>query len=692
MTDSFVTRTLKQMSFRLTLIISIATLASILHLGHVIELEMMGILDKYIEERGSREASQFILARQNHEVVSKEYLQVFNLPSNAEIDRRFKSLVKMYPDGVMRNSDPNFDGTHMTGIFIGKGAKITADLKRKVVTAYDIVNRFGVGFHSSFQDLYFSFSENALVLYWPEDPKWVFNANDQLNVGNEIYHSSATPEKNPQRKAVWTDLFFDKVSSIWMTTATTPIYIGDRYIGNVSHDLMVKELLDRTINVRLDGASNYVVTEKGYVIAGAHIMEQLKANDGVVKIADLKDPLLSAIWETSSQSPNDFGTNRVKKSGLNFLMAHYKLAGPGWIFVTTYPQERIWWTAINNAGWVFAAGILSLLFELYLLYQVLATRIRKPLLDLLAATKKITKGQYKVHISYDHADEIGDLVHSVQTMSRTIEDRDQRIEKHNAELELLVERRTSELAEQKVIALHSAKLAALGEMAAGLAHELNTPLNIISLNSERMMQMTLNPRVEPQQLGEISQLISTTVGRISKIITGLRSFAGDSTTETFHTHSLYDLIQNSLNMCYERYTAAGIQIHLEYHASDLNLECQSGPISQVFLNLLNNAHDAVLNRSEDDKWIRIQIVEDQAGFKILFTDSGQGLDANQRAKLFQPFFTTKKIGQGTGMGLSVSKGIIESHQGSISLNPTDPNTQFMIHLPKKQKTKVAKAI
>ncbi|MGZ5278867.1 MAG: sensor histidine kinase, partial [Pseudobdellovibrionaceae bacterium] len=654
----------------------------------VIDSEMVGILGKYIQERGAREQSQFSQAQKNHSVVSKEFLRLYPLYTNVEIESRFRKLVKMYPDGVMRNADPHFDGTKTAGIFIGKDTVLSAELKRKIVISYDLVQRFGIAFRTNFQDFYFSFSENSIVLFWPEDPKWVFNATSKLRIDQEIYHSAAAPKNNKKRTTVWTDLFYDKVGKLWMTTATTPLYLGNQYLGNVSHDVMVKELLDRTIDIHLDGASNYIMTGNGNVVAGRNIMDYVKQNQGVVKISDLNDKHLMAVWNAVENTDKVYATTHAKNADIDALIAYHKLEGPDWIFVTTYPKSRIWWTAINNAGWVFVAGVFSLVIELYLLYQILVTRVRKPLKNLIGATERLSQGDYNITVSSDQNDEIGNLANAIQIMSESLQDRDRKIEKYNSELEHLVQKRTTELAEQRLIAMHSAKMAALGEMAAGIAHEINTPLAIIALNAERIAQATKERPIEGHKLVLMSGIVGVTVERISKIVTGLRIFARDGTVDPFRPENLYDILQNTLDLCYEKYSASGVKIELEIQSGLPLIECQSVQLSQVFVNFLSNAYDAITNMPE--KWIRIRVTETSEAFVIYFTDSGLGLKSDQQSKLFQPFFTTKKVGEGVGMGLSVSKGIVELHHGSISLNTKNENTQFILTLPKKHKNSIPK--
>lgn len=119
----------------------------------------------------------------------------------------------------------------------------------------------------------------------------------------------------------------------------------------------------------------------------------------------------------------------------------------------------------------------------------------------------------------------------------------------------------------------------------------------------------------------------------------------------------------------------------------LEIECHSIKISQVLLNLLNNAYDAIQNQKE--KWIKVEIIERQHEIDLIVTDSGNGIPVSVQKRMMQPFFTTKDIGKGTGLGLSISQGIVTSHHGKINIDNASMNTRFVITLPKRQRLNVA---
>jgi signal transduction histidine kinase len=233
--------------------------------------------------------------------------------------------------------------------------------------------------------------------------------------------------------------------------------------------------------------------------------------------------------------------------------------------------------------------------------------------------------------------------------------------------------------DQRKQAIQSAKLSSLGEMASGIAHEINNPLTIISAIA--MTQKRLSGENEAdKKLNDSLDKIMITVDRIAKIIKGLRSFSRDSFNDPFVTASLQHIIDSILDLCNERLKNNGINLQI-LPFKDQYIECREVQIVQVLMNLLNNSVDAL--EGSRDKWIQIKVTDVGDRVSIAISDSGQKIPEEIAEKIMQPFFTTKAIGKGTGLGLSISKGIIEGHKGRFVLEFTDGHNTFVIELPKK---------
>ncbi|MGE3262322.1 MAG: sensor histidine kinase [Bacteriovoracia bacterium] len=262
------------------------------------------------------------------------------------------------------------------------------------------------------------------------------------------------------------------------------------------------------------------------------------------------------------------------------------------------------------------------------------------------------------------------------------------LEQTIASVEDVVNSRTEELVasrqlviDQQQALLSVAKMSALGEMAGGVAHEINNPLAIIKAVSAQLEEVMQDESIDKALVVRMSETISKTADRIAKIVFGLRTFSRDGSLDPFRPVNVMGLIENTVGLCSERFRNHGVELKIGDCPRELMFEGRETQISQVLLNLLNNAYDAIAER--ENKWVKISVSELESEIKISVTDCGNGIPPDIQKKIFQPFFTTKEIGKGTGMGLSISLGIMDAHKGVLALDHGSPNTAFVLTLPKK---------
>lgn len=236
------------------------------------------------------------------------------------------------------------------------------------------------------------------------------------------------------------------------------------------------------------------------------------------------------------------------------------------------------------------------------------------------------------------------------------------------------------LAEQAVV--QAAKMSSLGEMAGGIAHEINTPLAIISICNEQIRIEAESTRTDIEKIKEKSEKIDSTVHRIATIVRGLRSFARQSDGDPWQLSKLSELVQDAFSLCAEKFRHHQIKVTFEV-SDQIKVDVVPQQISQVILNLLSNSFDAI--HASDNAWIKISAVVFGSSVILTVTDSGQGIPLLLQSKIMNPFFSTKEVGKGTGLGLSISKGIIESFGGTFEYNNQSSNTQFKITLPKPKR-------
>lgn len=234
---------------------------------------------------------------------------------------------------------------------------------------------------------------------------------------------------------------------------------------------------------------------------------------------------------------------------------------------------------------------------------------------------------------------------------------------------------------QQASLVASSKMVSLGEMAGGVAHEINNPLAVIKNSASQLTELLGDPQLDLPALKTLAGTIESTSDRIAKIVQGLRVFCWNEADTTPQPADLGKVIDDTVSICLERFKAEGIELTLSKgNDAMMRFLGHDTQISQVLLNLLNNARDAVEPLKE--KWVRVSVRTNEHWLEIRVTDSGRGISPENAKKLFQPFYSTKEIGKGTGLGLSISLGIMRKHEGELKLDPRHPNTCFVLRLPR----------
>jgi C4-dicarboxylate-specific signal transduction histidine kinase len=225
------------------------------------------------------------------------------------------------------------------------------------------------------------------------------------------------------------------------------------------------------------------------------------------------------------------------------------------------------------------------------------------------------------------------------------------------------------------------KIIALGEMASGLAHEINNPLAIIIGTLYVLENEVTSDSFDAAEAVKTMHRLQAVAQRIAKIVSGIRSFAGDYSNEKKHVVHVGFIVEDALSFCREKILAGGIKLMIEDETGNALINVQVVQIVQVILSLLSNAYDAILPLELEDKSIHLKTFVDGKDLVVRVKDSGPGVPPEIADRIMQPFFSTKQTGQGTGLGLSVALGIATANQGSLALNPSVHPSCFELRLP-----------
>lgn len=336
--------------------------------------------------------------------------------------------------------------------------------------------------------------------------------------------------------------------------------------------------------------------------------------------------------------------------------------------------EKPYIDIINHVMLTFVGIALLCVFLLLVILYFSTKRIIKPLGQMVMATGRIAKGDYSVRVVTESEDEIGILAQSFNKMVEDLQKATEDLKEWGKTLEKKVEERTKELKEIQEHLIQSEKLASLGKLAAGIAHEINNPLGGILLYSHLLLE---DLGSDSSYADNIKKVIREAT-RTKEIVKGLLEFARSKEPE-MNIINLNDVILYSLAIFEKQELFQNIRI-LKMLADDLpKVRGDTSQLQQVFMNMILNAAEAM----NGNGYLTVKTYVNQKGEVLVeITDTGCGISKENISRVFEPFFTTKPVGKGTGLGLAISYGIIKRHDGDIRIKSEEgKGTTFTIVFP-----------
>ncbi|MCX8117392.1 MAG: ATP-binding protein [Desulfobacterota bacterium] len=320
------------------------------------------------------------------------------------------------------------------------------------------------------------------------------------------------------------------------------------------------------------------------------------------------------------------------------------------------------------------SGAISVV-ALSLLLGLLFTRfVERPINRLLAATKRAAEGDLDQTVRIKSSDELGELAESFNHMILELKRSRDAIEGWTQTLEKRVEERTHELQQVQNQLIRAGKMAALGELAAGVAHEINNPLTgVLTFSSLILKKMD-----ESHPWRRDMENIVTQTTRCRNIVKALLDFARQRKPDKRET-DLHLLIDRTLQLLENQARFQNVKIQREYQNELPMLSIDGDQIQQVFMNILINAADAMADQGGT---LTIKTAVHDGMVEVSFKDTGCGIPPEHLSKIFTPFFTTKETGKGTGLGLAISYAIVQGHGGDIEVeSEVGRGATFRVKLP-----------
>ncbi len=326
---------------------------------------------------------------------------------------------------------------------------------------------------------------------------------------------------------------------------------------------------------------------------------------------------------------------------------------------------------------MLAFTIMASLFVVVLLVILYfsTTRIINPLQKIVIATQEIARGDLSHKVKVNSKDEIGYLADSFNKMTADLKTANEKLVEWGKTLEKKVEERTKELTEMQAHLFEAEKLASLGKLAAGVAHEINNPLGSILIYSHLLLEDADKKSPHYENLKKVVKETS----RCKDIVKSLLEFARPKEPE-MSLININEIVDTSLSIMERQALFQNIRLKKMYASPLPKIVADSAQLQQVFMNIILNAAEAM--NGNGVLTLSSSLSEEGSYIEVKFSDTGPGIKEKDKKRLFEPFFSTKEVGKGTGLGLAISYSIIQKHQGTIEVkSEAGKGSTFTVKLP-----------
>ncbi len=361
-------------------------------------------LKVYVTEMVRTNSEIFRLAEDNLDAFSKEYLKLYHSEIKISEDD-FWSYYFVDDEGATRMKKEYFDGiytddgTYMYGLssFIGNNQSVEdPDLQRRLVLANKLLSRMGPAWINRFANVHVAYPENAISIFYPTEP-WGLHARADLPMNELGIIRSVNKKENPERKAIWSGLYYDETAQKWMVTYMDPLDDGDRHLITPGHDLSLTDIMDRLIETSENGSYNFIMRKDGYLVAHPNNPTEEQKWVGQLSLDEINIPSVVDAYELiQEETKGDFSkVSIIKNTAHDSYLAVGEFEGPEWILVRVLPIDNIRAAAHAAAKKSFFEGFIILLIVLMIVYYVFKNQAEKPIKQLTNAAVAIGRGEYK---------------------------------------------------------------------------------------------------------------------------------------------------------------------------------------------------------------------------------------------------------------------------------------------------------
>ena len=522
------------------------------------------------------------------------------------------------------------------------------------------------------------------------------------------FYYLADAAHNPDKNVVWTDAYLDPAGAGWMISAIAPVYKGDFLEGVVGIDVTIEHLIKTMLSLQLPYRSmSMLVDEHGNILA---MSEALEAHLG---IKELKTHTYDAPIEATITKPRDFNlfTNTTNPLAMalshmiqenrailelqhtqgDFIITQNTIAQTRWKFVLLLDKDSLLKNstqlkAKTNVIGYLALGFMGLFYLIFLgillaRAKTFSNHILNPLQELIEATKTFKDKLTITKINRSNIVEINTLLDNFTAMSQELQELYDSMDKK-------IKEGVVEHMETQKMMLYQSRLAQMGEMISMIAHQWRQPLGSISaVTASIKLKQSLKKFDLKCEQGRADQeeFLLGAIGKIETYIQFLTTTIDDFKNffrpeQQQEESSLQRIIDRALGLIGKSLSVHQITLHVNNTSSN-SLITYETQMMQVLINILKNAQDAILEKKLENGTIWINAYEDNAFFVIEIEDNAGGIPDAILPKIFDPYFSTKAERNGTGLGLYMSKTIVQEHcHGSLHVENQLHGAKFIIKI------------
>ncbi|MEW6600550.1 MAG: ATP-binding protein [Nitrospirota bacterium] len=448
-------------------------------------------------------------------------------------------------------------------------------------------------------------------------------------------------------------------------------YFGDEFIG-VLVGAVPLDLITETISETKIGKSGFcsLIGPEGNILF-------YPGDDRPLRSAAANMITSKEVMSDIKSMRHGFG--KVSIFGIESFIAYAPVKETEWTLLSVLPYSEFI-SAPNTLRNTFIIAFIVVFAVAVVVTHFISGNISRPVMDLADAARAVAKGDLDRMVPVKSDDEVGiltvafnDMVENLKEFHDDLVSAVRKEKAHAAELKKAYD----ELRDTQSMLVQSEKLAALGELGAGMAHELNNPLaGVLSLVRSMMKGKDTNS-LEYSDLKDIEEACS----HMATIIRDVNTYARKSTGE-ITALNITDVIESTLSFAAPQLKKKGIEIERDYESGIPMVKGNMGQLRQVVLNMITNARDAIDGRGKLKISTRLSENESGGVIKMEFSDTGGGIGEEELSKIFDPFYTTKRPGKGIGLGLAISQTLVRNHNGDIQVKSSPgKGTTFTVVLP-----------